>query len=144
MAKHRYLAGPLNALACEASNVGHFLNDQVIQRWRHRIAFNWDQGPYGLTLANTYSSGYQDQNTTYDPFSDEPLPDRDVDAYSLWDLTGSWEINDNLNLRAGVLNLFDEEPPFSNQAYFFIAGYDPTYPDPRGRSYYLGVDYKFF
>ena len=43
-----------------------------------------------------------------------------------------------------MLNLFDEEPPFSNQAYFFIAGYDPTYPDPRGRSYYLGVDYKFF
>ena len=126
------------------SNVGRFLNDQVIQRWRHRIAFNWDQGPYGLTLANTYSSGYQNQNTTYDPFSDEPLPNRDVDAYSLWDLTGSWEINDNLNLRAGVLNLFDEEPPFSNQAYFFIAGYDPTYTDPRGRSYYLGVDYKFF
>ena len=126
------------------SNVGRFLNDQVIQRWRHRIAFNWDQGPYGLTLANTYSSGYQDQNTTYDPFSDERLPERDVDSYSLWDLTGSWEINDNLNLRAGVLNLFDEEPPFSNQAYFFIAGYDPTYTDPRGRSYYLGVDYKFF
>ena len=126
------------------SNVGRFLNDQVIQRWRHRVAFNWDQGPYGLTLANTYSSGYQDQNTTYDPFSDEPLPDRDVDAYSLWDLTGRWEINDNLNLRAGVLNLLDEEPPFSNQAYFFIAGYDPTYTDPRGRSYYVGLDYKFF
>ena len=43
-----------------------------------------------------------------------------------------------------MLNLFDEEPPFSNQAYFFLAGYDPTYSDPRGRSYYLGVDYKFF
>ena len=116
----------------------------MIQRWRHRIAFSWDQGPYGLTLANTYSSGYQDQNTTYDPFSDERLLECDVDSCSLWDLTGSWEINDNLNLRAGVLNLLDEEPPFSNQAYFFIAGYDPTYTDPRGRSYYLGVDYKFF
>ena len=141
VAEYERQFGPLEPYR---SNVGRFLNDQVIQRWRHRIAFSWDQGPYGLTLANTYSSGYQDQNTTYDPFSDERLPERDVDSYSLWDLTGSWEINDNLNLRAGVLNLFDEEPPFSNQAYFFIAGYDPTYTDPRGRSYYLGVDYKFF
>lgn len=125
------------------SNLGRFLNDQVIQRWRHRIGFNWDHGDYGLTLAHTYSSGYRDQNTTYDPFSDERLPARDVEAYSLWDLTGSWSVNEQLKLRAGVLNLLDEEPPFSNQAYFFIAGYDPTYTDPRGRSYYIGVDYKF-
>lgn len=125
------------------SNLGRFLNDQVIQRWRHRIGFNWDHGDYGLTLANTYSSGYRDQNTTYDPFSDERLPARDVAAYTLWDLTGSWSVNEQLKLRAGVLNLLDEEPPFSNQAYFFIAGYDPTYTDPRGRSYYIGVDYKF-
>lgn len=125
------------------SNLGRFLNDQVIQRWRHRIGFNWDHGDFGLTLANTYSSGYRDQNTTYDPFSDERLPARDVDAYSLWDLTGSWSVNEQLKVRAGVLNLLDEEPPFSNQAYFFIAGYDPTYTDPRGRSYYIGVDYKF-
>jgi len=132
--------GPLEPFR---DNLGRFLNDQVIQRWRHRIALNWDQGPLGLTLANTYSSGYQDQNTTYDPFSDERLPERDVKAYSLWDLTARWEVYDNLNLRAGVLNLLDEEPPFSNQAYFFIAGYDPTYTDPRGRSYYVGLDWKF-
>ena len=132
--------GPLEPFR---DNLGRFLNDQVIQRWRHRIAFNWDQGPLGLTLASTYSSGYRDQNTTYDPFSDERLPARDVDAYSLWDLTGRWQFNEHLSVRAGVLNLFDEEPPFSNQAYFFIAGYDPTYTDPRGRSYYAGIDYKF-
>lgn len=124
-------------------NLGRFLNDQVIQRWRHRIGFNWDQGPLGLTLANTYSSGYRDQNTTYDPFSDERLPARDVEAYTLWDLTGRYAVNERLSLRAGVLNLLDEAPPFSNQAYYFIAGYDPTYTDPRGRSYYLGVDYRF-
>ncbi len=125
------------------SNLGRFLNDQVIQRWRHRVAFNWDRESFGLTLANTWLSGYRDQNTTYDPFSDERLPPRDVDAYSLWDLTGSWQVNDQLRLRGGVLNVFDEEPPFSNQAYFFIAGYDPTYTDPRGRSFYLGLEYKF-
>jgi iron complex outermembrane receptor protein len=125
------------------SNLGVFLNDQVIQRWRHRLSFGWDFGPVGLTLANSYSSGYRDQNTTYDPVSDQLLPDRRVQAYSLWDLTGSWAVDKSLKLRAGVLNLANTAPPFSNQAYYFLAGYDPTYTDPRGRTFYAALSYKF-
>ncbi|HEX5683747.1 MAG TPA: TonB-dependent receptor [Ideonella sp.] len=125
------------------SNLGVFLNDQVIQRWRHRLSFGWDFGAVGLTLANSYSSGYRDQNTTYDPSSDQLLPSRRVEAYSLWDLTGSWAVDETLKLRAGVLNLFNTAPPFSNQAYYFLAGYDPTYTDPRGRTFYAALSYKF-
>jgi iron complex outermembrane recepter protein len=125
------------------SNLGRFLNDQVIQRWRHRLSVDWDHGPFGLTLANQFSSGYTDQNTTYDPVSDSLLPSRKVKAYSLWDLTGSWAVNKDLKLRAGILNLADTPPPFSNQAYYFIAGYDPTYTDPKGRTYTVSVNYKF-
>jgi iron complex outermembrane receptor protein len=125
------------------SNLGRFLNDQVIQRWRHRISLGWDYGAVGLTLANSYSSGYTDQNTTYDPVTDSLLPSRKVDSYSLWDLTGSWNATKALKIRAGVLNLLDTEPPFSNQAQFFLATYDPTYTDPRGRSYYVSLNYSF-
>jgi iron complex outermembrane recepter protein len=125
------------------SNLGRFLNDQVIQRWRHRVTLGWDYGDVGLSLANSYSSGYTDQNTTYDPVSDSLLPQRKVEAYSLWDLAGSWNATKALKLRAGVLNLLDTDPPFSNQAYYFLAGYDPTYTDPRGRSYYLSLNYSF-
>jgi iron complex outermembrane receptor protein len=132
--------GPLEPFR---SNLGLFLNDQVIQRWRHRLSLNWDQGPYALTLANQFSSSYTDQNTTYDPVSNQVLPNRKVSAYSLWDLTGSWSVTQALKLRGGVLNLFDTQPPFSNQAYYFLAGYDPTYTDPRGRSYYVALQYSF-
>lgn len=132
--------GPMEPLR---SNLGVFLNDQVIQRWRHRLTFGWDMGPFGLTLANSFSSGYRDQNTTYDPVSDTPLPSRRVQAYSLWDLSGSWSVSQALRLRAGVLNLLDTAPPFSNQAYYFLAGYDPTYADPRGRTFYAAMAYKF-
>jgi len=125
------------------SNLGVFLNDQVIQRWRHRVSVNWDQGPFGLTLANQYSSGYTDQNTTYDPVSDKLLPSRKVAAYSLWDLTGSWAVSKNLKLRGAILNVLNTDPPFSNQAYYFLAGYDPTYTDPRGRSYSVSLQYSF-
>ncbi|GAB3403380.1 TonB-dependent receptor [Massilia agilis] len=125
------------------SNLGVFLNDQVIQKWRHRVNFEWDSGPFSLTLANQYSSGYTDQNTTYDPYTDQLLAPNRVKAYSLWDLTGSWAITRQLKLRAGVLNLADTNPPFSNQAYFFLAGYDPSYTDPRGRSGFVSLNYSF-
>ena len=125
------------------SNLGVFLNDQVIQKWRHRLSFGWDMGPYSLTLANQYSSSYTDQNTTYDPTTNKLLTAREVDAYSLWDLTGSYAISKSLKVRAGVLNLLNVAPPFSNQAYYFLAGYDPTYTDPRGRSAFVSVNYAF-
>ena len=125
------------------TNLGVFLNDQVIQKWRHRLSFGWDMGPYNLTLANQYSSSYTDQNTTYDPTTNKLLAARDVDAYSLWDLTGSFAISKSLKVRAGVLNLLNTTPPFSNQAYYFLAGYDPTYTDPRGRSAFVSVNYAF-
>ncbi|MFL6708661.1 MAG: TonB-dependent receptor [Massilia sp.] len=125
------------------SNLGVFLNDQAIQRWRHRVSLDWDLGPYSLTLANQYSSGYTDQNTTYDPAANQLLPPNQVKSYSLWDLTGSWAITKQLKMRAGVLNLANTAPPFSNQAYFFLATYDPSYTDPRGRSAYLNVSYSF-
>jgi iron complex outermembrane receptor protein len=132
--------GPLEPVR---SNLGLFLNDQVIQKWRHRISFGWDLGPYNMTLSNQFSSGYTDQNTTYDPVADSLLPSRRVKPYSLWDLTGSWAISKQAKLRAGVLNLADTAPPYSNQAYYFLAGYDPTYTDPRGRSAFISVSYAF-
>ena len=132
--------GPLESFR---SNLGLFLNDQVIQRWRHRISFDWEMDSVALSLSNSYSSSYRDQNTTYDPVTDTPLPDRSVKAYSLWDLTGRWQATEKLRVRGGILNLLDTDPPFSNQAYFFIAGYDPSYTDPRGRGFYLALDYKF-
>jgi iron complex outermembrane receptor protein len=125
------------------SNLNVFLNDQVIQKWRHRVNFEWDNGPVTLTLANQYSTSYTDQNTTYDPFTDKLLAPNRVKAYSLWDLTGSWAIAKNLKLRAGVLNLLDKDPPFSNQGYYFLAGYDPSYTDPRGRSAFVSANYSF-
>ncbi|MCA6215486.1 TonB-dependent receptor [Ideonella sp. B7] len=118
------------------SNLGHFINDGVVQRWRHTLAVDWEQGPYSATLSNSHLSGYTDQSIV-------GKPDRRVGAYSLWDLTGAWTVNEAFTLRGGVKNLFDAAPPFSQQAWFFISGYDPSYTDPRGRFFYIGAQYKF-
>lgn len=53
----------------------------------------------------------------------------------------------NLSITAGIKNLFDEDPPFAI-TYDSNGGsgssWEPRVADPRGRSYLLGIKYKFF
>jgi iron complex outermembrane receptor protein len=125
------------------SNLGRFVTDGVVQRWRHTITLDWDLGPWAATLANTYSSGYEDQNSAINTDDGSVVAPNRVSSYTLWDLTGSWQASKAIKVRAGVQNLFDKAPPYSNQAYHFISGYDPTYTDVRGRRFYASVNYAF-
>ncbi|WP_428506741.1 TonB-dependent receptor [Roseateles sp.] len=125
------------------SNLGKFVTDGVVQRWRHRLTLDWTQGAYSLALSNTYSSAYTDQNSAIDTNSGTIVAPNKVKAYSLWDLSGAWNATKDLTLRAGVKNLLNTTPPYSNQAYFFLSGYDPSYTDPRGRFAYLSAQYQF-
>lgn len=122
---------------------GRFVNDGVVQRWRHRLALDFDNGPFGVTLSNTYYAAYTDQNTAINLDAGERIPDNRVKAYSLWDLAFSCGLGKATKLRSGVLNLSDAKPPFSNQAYYFLASFDPTYTDPRGRSFYASISHRF-
>jgi iron complex outermembrane receptor protein len=125
------------------SNLGRFFNDGAVQRWRHTVTLDWEQGPVGASLSNSYLSSYADQNNAPDENAEQYVKFNRVKAYSLWDLQGRWQATTALTLRAGVKNLLDTPPPFSNQAYFYLSGYDPSYADPRGRFYYLSAQYRF-
>jgi len=116
------------------SNLGQFINDGVVQRWRHTLSVDWTRGPFSATVSNNYLSGYHDQHIV-------GKVDREVADYSLWNLSAGWEMSQSLTLRAGVQNVFDKAPPFSQQAWFFISGYDPSYTDPRGRFAYVSLRY---
>jgi iron complex outermembrane receptor protein len=123
--------------AKDVSAVDKFANDQVVQRWRHTLTLNYDTGPWGATLQQTFYKGYEDQN---------PNPDgsaRYVENYTLWNLTGTYAPSKAWKIRAGVKNLLDTNPPRSNQIYSFLAGYDSNYTDPRGRSYFVNAGYSF-
>nr|WP_316644455.1 TonB-dependent receptor [uncultured Roseateles sp.] len=125
------------------SNLGKFVTKGVVQRWRHRISLDWDRGPLGLSLANTYYSGYDDQNSAINIDNGTVVASNRVKAYSIWDLSGSYAVTSQLKLRAGIQNFLNTSPPYSNQAYFFLSGYDPSYTDPRGRFFYASVNYQF-
>lgn len=125
------------------SNLGRFVTDGVVQRWRHRLTGDWSQGPWGVTLGNTYYAGYNDQNSAINIDDGSIVSANRVKAYSIWDISGSYEFSKQFKLRAGIQNLLDTSPPFSNQAYYFISGYDPSYTDPRGRFFYMSAQYSF-
>ena len=121
--------------------LGVFRDDKAVQRWRHKLSIDWTRGPVNLSLGNTFFSSYRDQNIP--GLADAGWNDRDVKAYSLWDLTGSYAFTKNIKLRAGVINMFDTAPPFTNQSRYFEVTWDPTYGDPRGRSMFANLQYKF-
>jgi len=123
------------------NGLGVFRDDKAVQRWRHKLSVDWTQGPLNLSLGNTFFSSYRDQNIA--GLADPGWNDRDVKAYSLWDLTGSYSFGRNIKLRAGVINMFDTPPPFTNQSRYFEVTWDPTYGDPRGRSFFANLQYKF-
>ena len=109
----------------------------VIPRWKHYVSLTWDQGPWSATLANTYQTSYIDQQTDLNGNL------RRVGSLSLWDLQGSYTGLRNWKFSLGVKNLFDRDPPVSNQQSTFILGFDPTYYDPRARFVYGSVTYRF-
>jgi len=125
------------------SNLNRFVTDGVVQRWRHTVSVDWDRGPLSASLQNTFSRGYEDQNTAINIDNGSVVAANRVKRYSLWDLSGAYAVNTNLKLRVGIQNLFDTSPPYSNQAYYFLSGYDPSYTDPRGRRFYASANYSF-
>ncbi|KQZ28203.1 hypothetical protein ASD58_12260 [Duganella sp. Root1480D1] len=136
--KYKFQSDPNSPMT---NGLGVFRDDKAVQRWRHKLNIDWAQGPLNLSLGNTFFSSYRDQNIP--GLADPGWNDRDVKAYSLWDLTGSYAFTKNLKLRAGVINMFDTPPPFTNQSRYFEVTWDPTYGDPRGRSMFANLQYKF-
>jgi iron complex outermembrane receptor protein len=121
------------------NNAGRYTGANPIFRWRHNLLITLARGDWVYNLSNRYESHYQDQNTSVDPqFYNN------VKHYSTWALSTTYRGNKQFELTAGIKNLFDEAPPFTNQVTNFQLGYDPRYTDPLGRTVYMRLTYKFF
>jgi iron complex outermembrane receptor protein len=115
-------------------NVGDFRDAGVIARWKHNLTGSWTLGAARASLSNRFTTGYND----YDPSTNSR-----VASYMLWDAAAGYTFAEVLDIDAGIKNLFDRDPPFSNQAYNFQAGYDPRYTDPLGRTLFTRMTYHF-
>ena len=66
-----------------------------------------------------------------------------VSQYDIVNLRATYRGFKNMTLSAGVRNLLDRKPPVSVQEDYFQVGFDPTYTDVKGRTFTVGIDYKF-
>ena len=114
----------------------------AIPYWHHYVTLDWNYGPWSTTLTENFLKG------TYDAF---PAPGesqlRRVGNYDVWNLSASFAGFAGWRLSAGIKNLFDRDPPFSNQTFTATtsgaAGYDPTYANPIGRVFWAALAYSF-
>jgi iron complex outermembrane receptor protein len=120
-------------------NAGTFLplTNQAIPRWRHVATVDWTAGAWDTSLTQNYQSSYTDENL------DQNGNMRKVSSYETYDWQGNYSGFKGFRLTLGVKNLFDRSPPFSNQSSFYLAEYDPTYADPRGRFIYGTISWTF-
>lgn len=113
-------------------NVGIYQDSSPVFRWQHVIGVNHTLANWSTQLTVRNKSGYIDQD-----------PSNSVKAYTLTDLTTTYNGIKGVTVTAGIKNLFDVDPPFSNQGTTFQKGYDPRYTDPLGRSIFVRGSYKF-
>ena len=123
-------------------------------RWRHRLRVNWNTPWDGLSLLATWRhfGGVTNQNAGSDNpyFDNTPTPGADLrlPAEDYFDLAATWRVLDNFTLRAGVNNLFDNDPPLVGQtlggADFRYGGNSyPAIYQSLGRYVFFGVTADF-
>jgi len=109
----------------------------ITYRWKHNLRLSWQNGDWGAQLTNNFNSKYKDANVAV-----APQYYRDIPSFSLWNLTGSWRAQKQVQITAGITNLFDKAPPITNNTVYSY-GYLSSAANPTGRAYNLRVTYNF-
>jgi len=117
--------------------------------WRHRFRVDWNTPIDGLNLNGTWR--YYGEAEIAVLGSDGSLNnspsdriDRVLDSQNYFDLAGTWQMRDNISLRAGVNNVFDSDPPLSYSVG--TTGNNNTYPqlyNAMGRYFFFGITANF-
>jgi outer membrane receptor protein involved in Fe transport len=66
-----------------------------------------------------------------------------VGEISYFDLDALWRVDDDLELRAGIVNLADKRPPTLNVSYIGLQATDPYTYDLLGRRFFVALKAKF-
>jgi iron complex outermembrane receptor protein len=127
-----YAGGPQVSLAGKW-NQG---NPPVI-RYQQLTTLDWTMDKFGAGLNEHFTKGYRDQEP------DAAGNAIEVGNYSLWNAYVSYKPMKTLRILGGINNLFNTDPPFSNQNQNWQAGYNPVFSSPLGRTFYARATYDF-
>jgi iron complex outermembrane receptor protein len=119
------------------------INDAVTFRNVMRATVSLQSGALLNSFSLNYRNGYADA-LTQPATAAAPFRLR-VPSYSTIDYQGKYDISKMWEVRAGIKNLMDKEPPLSlRTSSGHQVGYDPRYADTMGRTLYLNTSYKFW
>ncbi|WP_309091411.1 TonB-dependent receptor domain-containing protein [Phenylobacterium sp.] len=108
--------------------------------WKANFSARWTYNDLSLTWSTLYF-GSMIANNAFQPNQLDPYMTGD---YFRHDLRGSYRVNDQITVRAGIINLFDEYPPeISDNSIFTGTGTGSSQYDNRGRFFFIGANMNF-
>jgi hypothetical protein len=105
-------------------------------RWKHTLTLRWKNGNWGSQLTQNYNSGYHDQNLVAAQYF------RDIEPYSVWNLTGTYTGFKHIGITAGVTNLLDAKPPVTNHNGYSFGDLNSA-ASAIGRAFNLRMTYTY-
>jgi iron complex outermembrane receptor protein len=131
---------------------GNYTTFEPGWRYRSNLDLAWQRGDWEASFGVRYYPGLDEGcflNAFYfdacsSPDVESPVffgfPENRIDDRWYFDLQGAWNTPWSSEIRVGIQNLFDEDPPVSYSA--FANSFDPQYPVP-GRFWYASYTQKF-
>jgi iron complex outermembrane receptor protein len=103
-------------------------------RWKHTLRLSWGLGNWFSQLTQNYNTSYHDLNAVL------PQYYRDIEPYSVWNMTVSYKGIKHTNLTLGISNLLDVNPPVTNSN---ATAYANNIASPIGRAFNARLSYDF-
>jgi len=117
--------------------------------WRHRARASWTT-PWNIEVNATWRYFGEVQRETVVPFPGTLVPPTgnnvvgsSWDAEHYFDLAGNWTVFDNVNLRFGVNNVLDNDPPLGTNTNTANGNTFPQSYDSLGRYFFMGATLDF-
>ncbi|CAN5428402.1 TonB-dependent receptor [soil metagenome] len=130
-------ARPNAAFVDFAGTIGADLSGGALPEWKSVLSATWVVGPVRTTLRWRHIAAMTDARSvpTFSPTA------VNTPVYDVYDLSGSWKIDDRVTLRAGINNLEDKHPPYFTS--YPNSNTDPSSFDILGRRVFVGINAKF-
>ncbi|UIJ44673.1 TonB-dependent receptor [Sphingomonas cannabina] len=122
---------------------------QPSPEWRHVARFTWmARGDTTLSLSWRHLGSTKLSSLSDNPFltGTPSVINKRIEAYNYFDLSVTQAVGKQLQLRMGVNNLLDKDPPAIAAGILSAFGNGNTYPgvyDPLGRTVFFGATVNF-
>lgn len=116
--------------------VGTSTPGRPLPKWKALTTVGYSSDTFGIGLRWRYQGKLRDISAITTPAAEQV----GVKPYNLFDVFSTLDINDNMQLRGGITNLFDKGIPFVASSQ---NGTDAGTYDMVGRSFYVGAKLKF-